>query len=434
MINAELSPATDSMEAFLVHRTDPSLHLKLPETSLSQTTPLTIGRQAGAHLLIDEPSVSRRHAVINYINRQYMVQDLSSTNGTFVNNERIELAQPCIVQPNDILRFGNIATFKFLFRPSNLVNLTNATSNRSSVLQTDDTIAHLKRTVQGQPVLNFDGTLSSPGIEQPVPASVVAAFKEVPALIIMPPSSDGSNSPPPWVYLLKPNKLIAIGRERGNTIELSDPVVSRRHAELFLASKGCYIRDLGSSNGVIVNQILIERPQHLSHGDRIKLGDTTIFFIDLQTDHKSTEKYFAPVPPVKHMEQKVSPDHYTLHASHAVIPPVNYTEQKVSPTYNTRSSSTPETDTPYLTALANGALRTRPASISKSGARTSHLAATHNVADEVFTNDRWKQPTKRITAIVNSERKVAVVICPRCGIANMHVARFCASCSTPLLI
>jgi len=411
MINAELSPATDSMEAFLVHRTDPSLHLKLPETSLSQTTPLTIGRQAGAHLLIDEPSVSRRHAVINYINRQYMVQDLSSTNGTFVNNEQIELAQPCIVQPNDILRFGNIATFKFLFRPPNLANLTNATSNRSSVLQTDDTIAHLKQAVHGQPVLNFDGTLSSPGIEQPVPASVVAAFKEVPALIIMPPSSDGSDSPLPWVYLLKPNKLIAIGRERGNTIELSDPVVSRRHAELFLASKGCYIRDLGSSNGVIVNQIRIENPQRLSHGDRIKLGDTTIFFIDLQTDHESTEKYSAPVPPAKH------------------------TEQKVSPTYNTRSSSAPETDdTPCLTALANGALRTRPASISESGARTSHLAATHNVADEVFTNDRWKQPTKRITAIVNSERKVAVVICPRCGIANMHVARFCASCSTPLLI
>jgi pSer/pThr/pTyr-binding forkhead associated (FHA) protein len=410
MINAELSPATDSMEAFLVHRTDPSLHLKLPETSLSQTTPLTIGRQAGVHLLIDEPSVSRRHAVISYINRQYMVQDMGSTNGTFVNNERIELAQPCIVQPNDILRFGNIATFKFLLRPSNLANLINATSNRSSVLQTDDTIAHLNRAVQGQPVLNFDGTLSSPGIEQPVPASVVAAFKEVPALIIMPLSSDGSNSLPPWVYLLKPNKLIAIGRERGNTIELSDPVVSRHHAELFLASKGCYIRDLGSSNGVIINQIRIERPQHLSHGDRIKLGNTTIFFIDLQTNHESTEKYSAPAPPV------------------------NYTEQKVSPTYNTRSSSTPGTDTPYLTALANGALHTRPASISESGARTSHLAATHNVTDEVFTNYRLRQPTKRITAIVNSERKVAVVICPRCGIANMQVARFCASCSTPLLL
>ena len=410
MINAELAPATDSMEAFLVHRTDPSLHLKLPETSLSQTTPLTIGRQAGAHLLIDEPSVSRRHAVINYINRQYMVQDLSSTNGTFVNNERIELAQPCIVQPNDILRFGNIATFKFLLRPSNPANLTNATSNRSSVLQTDDTIAHLKRTVQEQSVLNFDKTLSSPGIEQPVPASVVAAFKEVPALIIMPPSSDGGNNLPPWVYLLKPGRLIAIGRGRGNTIELIDPVVSRRHAELFLASKGCYIRDLESSNGVIVNQTRIENPHRLSHGDRIKLGNTTVFFIDLQTDHESTEKHSAPASPVKH------------------------TEQKVSPTYNTRSSSAPETDTPYLTALANGALRTPPASISESGARTSHLTATHNVADEFFTNDRRKQLTKRITAMVNSERKVAVVICPRCGTANTHVARFCASCSTPLLI
>jgi hypothetical protein len=32
---------------------------------------------------------------------------------------------------------------------------------------------------------------------------------------------------------------------RGNTIELSDPAVSRCHAELFLASDGYYIRDLG---------------------------------------------------------------------------------------------------------------------------------------------------------------------------------------------
>jgi pSer/pThr/pTyr-binding forkhead associated (FHA) protein len=409
MIDSQSSPATDSMEALLVHRTDPSLHLKLPETALSQTTPLIIGRQAGVHLLIDEPSVSRRHAVISYINRQYRVQDLGSTNGTFVNNERVELAQPCIVQPNDILRFGNIAAFKFLLRPFSLGSQINDTGNQSSLLQPDETIARLRRTVQEQPVLNFDGTLSSPGIEQPVPASVVAAFKEVPALIILPPSSDGGHNPPPWVYLLKPGRQIAIGRERGNTIELNDPVVSRRHAELFLASNGCYIRDLGSSNGVIVNHIHIEHPHRLSHGDRIKLGETTIFFIDLQAGHEPTEKYSAPAPPVKHQEQKVSP------------------------IYNIMSSSAPGTDTPYLTALANGALRTQTASILESEARTSHLAATHNVANEVFTNDRQKQTTKRITAIVTSERKVAVIICPRCGIANTQVARFCASCSTPLL-
>jgi pSer/pThr/pTyr-binding forkhead associated (FHA) protein/ribosomal protein L40E len=404
MIDSELFPATDSMEAFLVHRTDPSLHLKLPETSLSQTTPLTIGRQAGAHLLIDEPSVSRRHAVISYINRQYMVQDLSSTNGTFVNNERVELAQPCIVQPNDILRFGNIAAFRFLLRPPNLGSQINEVGNQSYVLLPDETIARLRRTVQEQPVLNFDGTLSSPGIEQPVPASVVATFKEVPTLIILPPS--GGYNPSPWVYLLKPNRQIAIGRGRGNTIELNDPVVSRRHAVLFLASNGCQIRDLGSSNGVIVNHIRIEHPHQLSHGDHIKLGETTIFFIDLQAGHEPTEKYFVPAPPITHQEQKASP------------------------IYNIMSSSLPETDTPYLTALANGALRISPAS---SSASESRLAANHSAADEVFTNDRQKQPTKRMTAVVANERKVAVVICLRCGIANTQVARFCASCSTLLL-
>ncbi len=408
MIDSQPSPSTEHMEALLVHYPDPSLRLQLLETPISQTTALTIGRQAGVHLLIDEASVSRRHAVISYINKQYMVQDLGSTNGTFVNNERVELARPCIVRPSDILRFGNIVAFRFFLRSSSLASQASTTGNRSSAAWLDETTARLKGIAQSQPVLNPDGTLSSPGIAQPVPASVVATFKEVPALIILPPSSGGAKSTPPWAYLLKPDRLIAIGRERGNAIELNDPVVSRRHAELFLASDSCYIRDLGSSNGVKINQIRIARPYRLSHGDRIKLGETIIFFIDLQTGREPTEQHSASTRPIEHNEQKV--------------PSIYNGSVRTSPVSNSASGAS----TSYLTAMYNGAVRTSPASNSASEASTLHLAATYNRAEQGL-------PTRRITAVLTSERKVAVVICPRCGVANTQVARFCASCSTALI-
>jgi pSer/pThr/pTyr-binding forkhead associated (FHA) protein len=396
------------MEALLVHHPNPNLHLQLPETPISQTTPITIGRQAGAHLLIDEGSVSRRHAVISYINRHYMVQDLGSTNGTFVNNEHVGLARPCIILPNDILRFGNIVTFKFLLHSSSSGSQTSITGNRSSTQWLDESTARLKRIEQGRPVLNLDGTLSSPGIEQPVPASVVATFKEVPALIILPPSSDGANNVPPWVYLLKPGRLITLGRERGNAIELGDPVVSRRHAELFLAANGCYIRDLRSSNGVIINQVRIERPHRLSHGDRIKLGESLIFFVDLQAGHEQTEKNPTPSLPTERHEPKTSPIY-----NRTVRTPLT-------------SNSALGASTSYLAALYNETVRKPPAPNLAPKASTSRLADPYNGAVQ-------GSPTRRITAVVTSERKVAVVICPHCGVANTQVARFCASCSTPLI-
>jgi pSer/pThr/pTyr-binding forkhead associated (FHA) protein len=394
------------MEALLVHHPDAGLHLQLAETPLSQTTPLSIGRQAGAHLLIDEASVSRRHAVISYINKQYMVQELGSTNGTFVNNERVELARPYIIRPNDILRIGNIVTFKFLLRSSNLKNQTSRASHRSSALQPDEISIPMKQIAQDQPVLNHDGTLSSPGIEQPVPASVVATFKEVPALIILPASSGGANSTPPWVYLLKPSRLITIGRERGNVIELGDPIVSRRHAELFLAASGCYIRDLGSSNGIIINRVRIARPSQLSHGDRIKLGETILFFIDLQAGHEQTEKNPAPALSVDYNDQKI----LSLYNRVVHTPPAPH--------------SALVANTSYIAATHNRVVQT-PLEMHSVSKAISHLA-------EIYNGTAHNSLTRRIPAIKASERKGGGVICSRCGVANTQVSRFCASCSTML--
>ena len=48
-----------------------------------------IGRRPGSEILLDNMAVSGNHASIFTIGEDSFVQDLNSTNGTFVNNKRI---------------------------------------------------------------------------------------------------------------------------------------------------------------------------------------------------------------------------------------------------------------------------------------------------------------------------------------------------------
>jgi hypothetical protein len=60
--------------------------------SLSGTVPRTVGRDRDNDLVLPHPEVSRRHARIELDRQRWRVVDLNSTNGTWINGERIETA------------------------------------------------------------------------------------------------------------------------------------------------------------------------------------------------------------------------------------------------------------------------------------------------------------------------------------------------------
>jgi pSer/pThr/pTyr-binding forkhead associated (FHA) protein len=73
-------------------------------------------------------------------------------------------------------------------------------------------------------------------------------------------------------------RSVVLGRSKDADVQVNDPNVSRRHAELRPRGDQWMIADLGSTNGVTVNGQRIEQAQLLRAGDRIEVGTTRMTF------------------------------------------------------------------------------------------------------------------------------------------------------------
>ena len=65
---------------------------------------LVIGRDASNSIAINDPEISRKHSRLSFQGGKYVIEDLGSTNGTFVNGQR--LAGPVVLKPGDVVSLG----------------------------------------------------------------------------------------------------------------------------------------------------------------------------------------------------------------------------------------------------------------------------------------------------------------------------------------
>lgn len=88
--------------------------------ALPQTRPLYIGRHASNELRISDPRISRVHAQITYDDGTYAIMDLGSTNGVYVNGQRIPRHSTRVaLREGDAIEIGGrgAVTFAFHLRP-----------------------------------------------------------------------------------------------------------------------------------------------------------------------------------------------------------------------------------------------------------------------------------------------------------------------------
>src|SRR5438876_7034309 len=105
---------------------------------------VVIGRETGASVCIADPSVSRRHSEIQKQGNEFVVNDLDSLNGTFINDVPVKTR---LLQHGDRLRIGE-SLFLFLLHDGDVLT-------ESSPVQFDDQNVHSGSTIQ----LSFDDAL-----------------------------------------------------------------------------------------------------------------------------------------------------------------------------------------------------------------------------------------------------------------------------------
>ena len=89
--------------------------------------------------------------------------------------------------------------------------------------------------------------------------------------------------------LAKPETTIGKGPQ--NDITLADPAVSTSHAAIRFEAHGYTIVDLGSRNGTFVNDVKLEAPRALAHGDVIRMGRCSLTY---RLAHASETAVLAP--------------------------------------------------------------------------------------------------------------------------------------------
>lgn len=114
------------IEAYLVPVPHPHVQVNVTEIALSQassTNVVSIGRQAGASWQLEHSSISRLHATITCTDGEYVLRDVGSSNGTFVNGSRLARQRACMLGHQDQVRFGDVR-FRFELRQSSTTNIS----------------------------------------------------------------------------------------------------------------------------------------------------------------------------------------------------------------------------------------------------------------------------------------------------------------------
>ncbi|MET8274363.1 MULTISPECIES: ABC transporter ATP-binding protein/permease [unclassified Streptomyces] len=231
--------------------------------TLDPSRPYTLGRDPQGDLSIDDARVSWRHATISWGGRSWFIEDHGSTNGTYVQGQRIHQMD---IGPGSAVYLGNATdgprlSFSGSAAGADVYSGQGAGAQQAPAQQPQQGGAgwpdpasqqpqHQQQTPQGQPkqhaqhqqphVPHQQGMAKTPGAGGPGGAAGA-------------PPVYGDRSPTTF-HQLDLGRVMRIGRALENELVVSDLQVSRHHAEFHATPDGRFeIRDLGSHNGTYVN-------------------------------------------------------------------------------------------------------------------------------------------------------------------------------------
>ena len=211
--------------------------LELPDDA----NEIRIGRRPDLELPLPYRALSALHARLVRIDDRWHVEDLGSTNGTRVDGERLAAHQPRAIAPGAHITLGQI-TFAF-------------DGPAGAVVGAEGTATIARRLVS-------DLFASSPDMATPT-VTIVTGVPTKAAL-----------------RLEIIDRRYVMGRGETCDLQLGSDEISREHAEIVRLWDGVVVKDLGSKNGVRVNDALVTERCRLRDGDRLQIGPALLRLSD----------------------------------------------------------------------------------------------------------------------------------------------------------
>jgi ABC-type multidrug transport system ATPase subunit/pSer/pThr/pTyr-binding forkhead associated (FHA) protein/ABC-type multidrug transport system permease subunit len=217
-----------------------------------------IGRDPASDIAINDPRVSWAHAVLRVEGAGWVLEDLGSSNGTFLGPDRtrrVEIAGTCEVRLGHRDN-GPVVRFQPQL-PTAMVAVPRAPGSGTPGG------AQAGSSAPAMP----PGPRTMPGTPSAMAAYDPSATRVMPSVVDRPTSMTRLGS--------LATTTLKIGRSPDNDLVLEDLEVSRRHAELRRRTDGTYeIADVGSNNGTYVNGRRITS-RVLTESDIIGIGHST---------------------------------------------------------------------------------------------------------------------------------------------------------------
>jgi pSer/pThr/pTyr-binding forkhead associated (FHA) protein len=212
-----------------------------PHERLITNKGLTIGRSSQNDLAVTDLAASRFHCKILPESNGLTLVDLESTNGTYLNGVRQNDIQP--LKDGDRISIGQ-QVFQLQVAP---------------------------------PPSEADGGVPTarPIMDLPLEDTYVVPIEQnIPELVI----TSGMGRGTTFSLARRRMQIGRASRDRQWDIDLVDKSVSRPHAEIIHQGEDWLVKDLGSANGVLVNNQRIQDTQALKDGDVVELGETVMIF------------------------------------------------------------------------------------------------------------------------------------------------------------
>ncbi|MBK05942.1 MAG: hypothetical protein CL920_01205 [Deltaproteobacteria bacterium] len=206
-----------------------------------------VGRGANCQIQLQSAGVSATHCRFFEQGGKFLIEDLNSSNGTYVNNKLLTAQLSQVLKDGDVVR---IHKYNITYKQG----LSAFVPNKPQSEQ--DNTFQLGHDMVQQFLNNPER--SSPYIEVEAGEQIGKRFD------------------------IGEYEDLVIGRGRECKLRIADDAASREHALLRRDWTGVTIRDLNSRNGLQVNNVKVTRNTEVSlkHGDRITIGQHILAFND----------------------------------------------------------------------------------------------------------------------------------------------------------